>query len=289
MKRDRPNFQLSGGLNLTLEGLYYGNNGGFINPIGVAVSREGYIYVTDSGRHQIAVLDKRGNEIKRIGSFGKEIGKLSYPASIIITSEPSQRLIVSEFGNNRIQVFDLKGKSLGLFPFKSNLPVAPTAIAMDNDQNFYVVDKSKQEILVYSSQGKYLKTIGKNLQERFNYPMGIAITPHGQIIVSDSGNAALKMIDQQGYLIKRIPEKNDDGLFNNPRGVTMDKDGNLYITDALKGLIMVLDPKGNFVDSLNVPPQYTNMNMPDGIIWCEDNLYLIDKGNGRLIKYSTNQ
>ena len=279
-------FELPGALKFRLEGFFYGADNGFINPIGIAVSEQGLIYVADSGRNQIAVLNQKGREIKRIGSSGEAPGNLSYPVSVLITPGPKQRLIVSELGNNRIQIFDLQGKPLGLFPFKDGQPVAPTAMAMDGDGRLYVVDKAKQEILVYSPQGKLLKAIGKNLEEGFRFPMGLAVTTGRQIIVSDSGNGAVRIFDSQGQQVRRIPAKAASGLFNNPRGITLDQYGNFYVTDALRGIILVFNQKGDFKGILDSPQSHTPLLMPDGIAWGLNGLYVVDKGNGRVVKYS---
>lgn len=279
-------FELPGALSFRLEGFFYGADNGFINPIGIAVSKQGLIYVADSGRNQIAVMDQKGREIKRIGSSGEALGKMSYPVSILITPGSKQRLIVSELGNNRIQMFDLQGKPLGLFPFKDGQPIAPTAMAMDAEGRLYVVDKAKQEILVYSPQGKLLKAIGKNLEEGFRFPMGLAVTNGRQIIVSDSGNGAVRIFDAQGQQVRRIPANEASGLFNNPRGIALDQYGNFYVTDALRGIILVINQKGEFKGILDIPQSHTPLRMPDGIAWGGDGLYVVDKGNGRVVKYS---
>ncbi len=281
----KPTFKI-GGINYYLEGLYYGDNGGFLNPIGIAVSEKGLIYVADSGRNQIAILNEKGKEIKRIGRAGNKLGELSYPVSLAINTGANQ-LIVSEMGNNRVQVFDLQGESLGLFPFQSRKPVLPTALTVDAKGNLYIVDKSTQEILVYSTEGKLLSVLGKDQEEGFMFPMGIAISSQGSIIVSDSGNAAVKLFDSYGSLLQRIPAKGPSDLFNNPRGVAVDSKGNLYVTDSLRGVVVCFDKNQKVQGVLSVPEAYTPLFMPDGIAWLNGNLYVVDKGNGRIVKYTS--
>ncbi|MHB8172467.1 MAG: NHL repeat-containing protein [Thermincolia bacterium] len=277
---------LPGALDLRLEGLYYGANNGFNDPIGITVSKEGLVYVADSGNHQIVVLDQKGKEIKRIGGYGTELGKLSYPVSIVIPPGSKKRLIVSELGNSRVQVFDLQGKSLGLFPFQGPAPVSPTAMTMDDQGRLYVVDKASQEILIYTSEGELLSVIGKGLQNGFQYPMGIAIASNEQVIISDSGNGVVKIMDFQGEFLRNAFFKEIGGLFINPRGITLDQYGNLYVAEAIRGFIAVFDQKRQLAGMLHLPEKYTPLYLPDGVAWDGNSLYVVDKGNGRVAKFT---
>jgi DNA-binding beta-propeller fold protein YncE/ABC-type Fe3+ transport system permease subunit len=70
------------------------------------------LLVADSCNHRIVVLDPVTGAFERvIGGPGTEPGRFHYPYEIAWFEEGV--LLVSEFGNNRIQLVDLEGRSLG--------------------------------------------------------------------------------------------------------------------------------------------------------------------------------
>ncbi|MFG1734639.1 stalk domain-containing protein [Paenibacillus sp. 843] len=86
----------------------------------------------------------------------------------------------------------------------------------------------------------------------FNRPSGIAVDGKGQLYIADSGNHAIRKIDQDGKVTTiagsgRIGLKDgkaQDALFHEPQDVAVTEDGILYVADTLNHVIRRISPDG---------------------------------------------
>ena len=105
--------------------------------------------------HRIQIFDVSGNEPKFIrtwGKMGSEVGELSYPYEIILDGEG--HVYVCEFGNHRIQKFDLNGKSLGTWGSAGKEPGQlhqPWAMCWDSERELHIVDTYNNRIQRFPS------------------------------------------------------------------------------------------------------------------------------------------
>jgi tripartite motif-containing protein 71 len=72
-------------------------------PTGLAVGREGNLFVADGGLDRIEVRSPSGALLAVFGSEGSGAGQLSAPAGLAIDCQGN--LLVADAGNNRIAVF----------------------------------------------------------------------------------------------------------------------------------------------------------------------------------------
>jgi DNA-binding beta-propeller fold protein YncE len=92
---------------------YYGN---FVARFGADVLHKpnglaaagGYLYVADSGHHQVAVFDRQHQLVFRWGEFGSQFGAFHAPVDVGIHRG---KIFVLDSGNARVQVFELSEKS----------------------------------------------------------------------------------------------------------------------------------------------------------------------------------
>jgi sugar lactone lactonase YvrE len=122
----------------------------FSRPQTLAVDEEGLLWIADACNHRVQVVDWRGDEprlVKILGKQGGELGELQFPYGMCLISD--HRVLVSEFGNHRIQCWDRDGKVLdaggkpGGEPGELN---QPWALATDSRERVYVVDSGNNRI-----------------------------------------------------------------------------------------------------------------------------------------------
>ncbi|GLH67824.1 NHL repeat-containing protein [Geothrix edaphica] len=82
-----------------------GNNTAYGRVQGLLADAQGRIYLADSYRGVVKVVDGAGTSIASIGAFGTGPGQLSGPASLVL--DRNNRLFVATAGNARIEVFGL--------------------------------------------------------------------------------------------------------------------------------------------------------------------------------------
>lgn len=100
------------------------DNGQFNTPIGIDMDFEGNIFVVDSGNHRIQVFDTLGNYLNSWGSRGSGIGEFINPIDVVVgfksvTSSRFSFVAVSDYGNNRVQLFDRSGQFIKTY---NNIP-----------------------------------------------------------------------------------------------------------------------------------------------------------------------
>jgi len=132
-----------------------------MKPTGISIF-ENDIYVVDSENHRINVYDKNTNEFKYF--FPKsESGDESYlykPTNIAIAKD---KVYVSDMGSGNIKIYTLSGnylKKQGQYGKNIGDFVRPKGIAVDREENLYVVDGSFENIQIFNKEGQLLLFFG---------------------------------------------------------------------------------------------------------------------------------
>lgn len=125
----------------------------FSRPQSLAVDDEGLLWIADSCNHRIQVVDWRESQPKLVaihGAQGAGIGQLQFPYGLTLISK--QRLLVSEFGNHRVQCWSRDGQPLSSWGAAGKEPGQlnqPWAVAVDSRERVYVVDSGNNRIQRY--------------------------------------------------------------------------------------------------------------------------------------------
>lgn len=98
---------------------------------------------------------------------------------------------------------------------ESKYPVRAGGIAVDMEDNVYVVDQQNARILVYDDKGRYLRHWGShgNLPGQLNWPVGIAIDRKNQVYITDIGSQLIHKFTKDGtWLHSWLPYSNSSGV-----------------------------------------------------------------------------
>jgi tripartite motif-containing protein 71 len=161
------------------------------SPVAVAIDSKERIYISDTFRQRILVLDQNGKLQRIIGQEGSQPGQLLY-ANGLAVDENNNLLLVSDSNNARIQAFDLDGKFLWKQESagKDSVLALPKGIAIANGVIF-VADAPAHRIVVYNKEGKFLYKFGIRSDDNngFNFPTGLAWQKDlGSLLIADRGN-----------------------------------------------------------------------------------------------------
>ena len=118
-----------------------GGEGYFKRPTGIAVdSAAQRIYVTDTLRNKIYVLDMQGSVLQTVGKGGTGKGEFYYPTELHLDGE---NLLVVDAMNFRVQWFKRNGDvegTLGQVGDSLGQMFRPKGVAVDSEDHLYIVD-----------------------------------------------------------------------------------------------------------------------------------------------------
>jgi len=172
--------------------------GEFDAPGGVAVDRQGRIFVADFYNHRVQPFAENYSALAQIGKKGRIFGgNFDYPADVAIG--PDDSLYVADSYNNRIQKFSPEGKFVtkwggflgtGIKGNSSGSFDVATAIEVDVQGRVYVADFYNHRIQVFTGDGDFLVEFGVqgSAPGEFERPTDMTVDSQGNIYVVDFGN-----------------------------------------------------------------------------------------------------
>ncbi|KAK3798783.1 hypothetical protein RRG08_040615 [Elysia crispata] len=199
--------------------------GQFNSPHGFCLGAEEDIVVADTNNHRVQVFTKSGEFKYQFGIPGREEGQLWYPRKVAVVIKTG-KFVVCDRGNerSRMQIFNRNGHFLKKIAIRYIDIVAGLAItneghivAVDsvsptvfvisesgdlikwfdcsdymrepsdiaiNSNEYFVCDFKGHCVVVFSRDGTFLRRIG--CENITNYPNGIDISGHGDVLIGDS-------------------------------------------------------------------------------------------------------
>lgn len=193
-------------------------------PIGIAVDDDGYVYVADNGRKDIAVYAPDGKYVK---SYGKG---LDY-SRIIGVATYKQYLMALDNRLGKIFILDRKSgellSTIGESSDRSKNMALPNGITVDSNGNIRVVNMGNGKVKEYDIDGHLLSEFGQlgDIPGEFTRPRGVAVDDEGQIFVVDAGHQVVQVFNKDrrilGYFGKPgLPA----GSLNLPAGIAVTKE-----------------------------------------------------------------
>jgi len=136
------------------------------------------VAIADFYNHRIIL--QQGETITIIGKEGHNDGELYYPTDVALKDN---LIYVADAYNDRVQVFDIKGKYVKMIGWNDGIKVA-TGIKVTKTQ-VIVVDFEGNRVLVYDKNGELIQTLDDN----FNQPTDIEVIDNKMFIVNYAANS----------------------------------------------------------------------------------------------------
>jgi len=106
-----------------------GSNTTFGRVQGLLADAQGRIYLADSFRGVVVVVNSAGTALGKLGAFGSDPGQLMGPASLVI--DRNNRLFVAAPGNTRVEIYGLDSYT-DPHILSASLTVAPTDLSRED-------------------------------------------------------------------------------------------------------------------------------------------------------------
>ncbi len=181
-----------------------------------------------------------------------------------IAVDATDRVFVFTRAEVPVQIYDADGRFVK--GWGQDLIKSSHHLKIDPEGNVWTADIELHAVRKFTPDGRLLLTLGTpgsagRDQSHFNKPTDMAITPAGDIFVSDGyGNARIVHFDKQGKYVKEWGELGPKpGHFNVPHAIALDSKGRLYIADRNNARVQIFDQAGKLLD------EWRNVMVPWGL------------------------
>ena len=169
-----------------------------IHSQGVAIDNEGYLYVADSGKHEVRrwkIGEKDGTLVAGGNGPGNRFDQLNLPLNIFVDED--QSVYVSDYGNHRVMKW---------------------------------VKRAREGVVVAGGQGS------GNALNQLSSPCGIVVDQLGTVYVADFSNHRVMRWLEGAREGSVVAGGNGEGAqpnqLNGPSDLSFDRQNNLYVADS---------------------------------------------------------
>lgn len=203
------------------------------------------------------------------------------------------RVYVGDAPRRSVLVFDIPGQKF--FQIGTNDEEdekaklqRPMGLDIDQEGNLYVLDANLKQVMVYTGDGKFLRSFGNGTM--IYKPAGLAVTPDGSRVyavdIGGSSSNEHKVLVFNGITGERLEDLgkrgSGNGEFNLPRDVTIAPDGTIYVVDGGNFRIQKFDKDGKFLSTFGTvgrnPGQFARPKEAD--VDSSGNIYVVDTAFG---------
>lgn len=183
---------------------------------GIALDRQGNIYVADTLNHRIEVFAPDGTLLRNFGTQGNGLDQFYEPRGLAFDAQGN--LYVADTWNARIVKYDV-----GLRP-----------VASWGSGDLDLGDGRRATI----TEGDPARNAAAPLG--FFGPRGVAVDAAGNVYIADTGNKRIVVTDSNGNFLYQFGGAGSaPGQFNEPTSLAFDAAGNLYVADTWNGRVQV--------------------------------------------------
>lgn len=257
-----------------------------MSPAGVAVDRQGVLYLVDAGNHRLIRFNPDLMPLRDAGGHGSQPGLLDRPGFAAIDSDLN--ILVSDAGNRRLCRYNSRLEFVEEIslqdeedPLKFGLP---SGLAITSFGEIWVADEQNNRLAVFDNIGRFDRFVGG-----FAYGGGELLAPQKLVAVDDQefyvcdgGNGRIVVYDEYGNFEREVI---DDELAS-PHGMALDPLGRLWVADQTTGRLHCFSRDGQKL--LSFGPLLAGSDAPlrapfDLAMLPDGRLAISDTGNHRLL------
>ncbi len=211
-----------------------------VDPKNVTMGPDGKVYVVEGRGARVTVFNAEGTLSATWGGPGQGDGQFQEPWGVAVA--PNGNVYVADTWNHRIQYFDSSGKFLGKWG-----KLGDAKGRTDTDQGV------------------------------FWGPRSIAISPAGEVYVTDTGNKRVQVFGLDGSFKRMFGgDGNAPGQFKEEVGIALDAQGNVWVADTWNNRIQKLSPNGDPLAQIAIPNGWQSQSV-------SNKPYLAVDAQGRVI------
>lgn len=268
-------------------------SGQFREPIGLAITETGRVFVAEGGGRRVQVFNQEGEVRRQIGPALENGDTLRRPMHIAVSDSA---LYVPDFNTDQVHVLSHQGaplRTLDASGLASGFD-APGGVGVAENGQVYVSDFYNHRVLRFHENGTLDRQWGMadsagTAPGRFTYPTDIAPLPDGGFVVADAYNHRIQRFTADDTVAWTRPSDqtwadSTTGTFNVATAVAAGPEGHIFVADFYNHRIQEFTPEGEFVQAFGEKgPGGGQFERPvDVAVGPDGRLYVVDLGNERI-------
>jgi len=200
------------------------------------VDRNGFIWITDTGAHQVKKYRPDGALVMTLGKYGVPgdgPDTFNQPTDVLVTQN-GDFFVTDGYGNHRVVKFNKDGKLIKTFGTQGSGPGEfriPHSIVQDSSGRLIVVDRcglhatgcTDNRIEIFDTDGKFL--------DQWSHLGGVSLYITGGDTLYVGVIGKISVADALTGKVRGVIEK--AGINH---GITVDKEGDVYAADIFDGM-----------------------------------------------------
>ena len=162
-----------------------------------------HLFVVESGKNRVLKLDHNGKLLETLGGLGT--GDYQFDEPIDIDATNGLKIYISDYRNNRIQVFDRRFQYLtsikGDNAFGNGRRIKPTQLVVHDFGELFFYDEASRSIHKHDENGNHVGS--------FEVPVGMQVSDinlkNDQLELVDTEDGHVQLMSQNGILGEIFP------------------------------------------------------------------------------------
>lgn len=286
--------------------------GEFYSPIGIAISRQDEVYVTDLNNARVQRFDTEG---KYTGGFDlpRDTPERKSSQAGGIAIDEKGLLYLSFMQQDRIRVYTPAGalvREWGVKGAGDGELYGPGGLAFDRAGDLYVADQRNHRVQKFTREGKFLAKWGEHGSQpgqfdgvepkgsRFGGPHFVALDRRGRVYTTEGALARIQQFSPEGRPLLAWGDHSEGpggfGAYALPGGkssmgpiaVMVDRQDRVWVT-SLNNRAQCFTPEGKLLMSIGPGKEPGQLQRPHGMATdSHGNLYVADAANQRIQKFA---
>lgn len=237
------------------------------DPLGLSKPRslamnQGHLLICDSGVGAVFDADPTSSSLRELRLGDQPM----HPVAVDVAAN-GDRLVV-DLATRSVRRFDATGSQLVKYSRSDGAFRPADCLCVGAD--VWVTNVAAHQIDVFDgSSGTFKRTIGArgSANGQFGMPLGMALTPKGDVCVVDSLNGRVQVLNERGEWLRNIGKPgNRAGCFGRPKDVAVGPDGVIFVVDAASQRVHAFDETGQILLAFGEPGSGAGaLAMPNGI------------------------
>lgn len=213
-----------------------------------------------------------------LGEINFEEGKK--PAWVYVYED---KLYVSHFGRERIDVLDTKGKKLKDFRVKLTKAKGSPQGMYKNGDKLIVADYHNGALGIFADNGRLLDAYYETAEKRAIKP--VSAVGYGDVMyITDVKINGWMAVFDDGEMVMEIKGDDENKRLEFPYGIAVTNDGRVIVTDPAGGKVKFFACSGWY--AFDIPVSEIGMQNPQGVaIDSFDRIHIVDNGVGKVFVF----